>query len=510
MNIFKKLYCRTYQTIFKVMIPFMPYKNPIIKNNLLEIINIVKENKANKPIIITDKIICKTGLLDQLFNKLDEANIQYYLFDNVMPNPTNTSIEELYDEIKSLNIDSIVAVGGGSVIDFAKGFGIKLVKPNKALSKFKGVLKVRKKLPLFIAAPTTAGTGSEVTITTVITDPIKEYKFTINDFNLVPKYAILDAKLLEKLPSDLVATTGMDALTHAVEAYIGRSRTKETKKASLDAVKIIYENLENAVFEGDLKSKENMLYASYYAGIAFRKSYVGYVHALAHAIGGKYHLAHGYTNAIILPIILKEYDKKIYKKIASLAKYSGMVNNDVSDKDAFNSFVDWILNLNNKFNLPKRIKEINTSDVDSIVNYANAEANPLYPVPVLYDKTELKSIVAKIMYRKNLIDNAENIIGKNVDIIIDRPIGYIHHDILYSLNYGYIPGVFALDNEEQDVYVLGEDKPLSSYSGKVIAIVHRLDDVEDKWVVANKDYTKEEIEELVSFQEKYFDSVIIK
>ena len=405
MNIFYKFYCRCYQTIFKLMIPFMPYKNPIIKNSLLDIKDIIKKHNIKSPLIITDKVILNNGLLKSLLDDLKEHNISYVLYDEVLPNPTNSSIEDLYLKLKSSSIDMLIAVGGGSVIDFAKGFGIKLVKPNKSLNKFKGVLKVRKRLPLFVASPTTAGTGSEVTITTVITDPIKEYKFTINDFNLMPKYAVLDANLLEKLPSHLVATTGMDALTHAVEAFIGRSTTKETKKASIDAVKLIYENLENAVVNKDLKAKENMLHASYYAGIAFRKSYVGYVHALAHAIGGKYHLAHGYTNSIILPIMLKRYGKSVYKKLAILARESKLVNKDIDNESAANIFIDWINCLNSKFNIPHFIKEINESDLEQLAKNASKEANPLYPVPILLSKKDLKECLEKISNRKNLSNN---------------------------------------------------------------------------------------------------------
>ena len=329
MNIFRRFNCRTYQTIFKLLIPFLPYRKPKIKNSLFDIKEIILENKKSNPLIITDNVIYSQGLLDNLLNDLKENSIKFNLFNEVLPNPTSSSIEALYKRIENLKIDCLIAIGGGSVIDFAKGLGIKLVKPNKDLNRFKGVLKVRKKLPLFIACPTTCGTGSEVTVTTVITDDVKEYKFTINDFSLIPNYAILDSNLLKKLPSHLVATTGMDALTHAVEAYIGRSRTKETKKSSVDAARLIYENIENAALLNDLNAKNKMLYASYYAGIAFRKSYVGYVHALAHAIGGKYHLAHGYTNAIILPIMLDLYGKSCYKKVADLARKAGIVDKNI-------------------------------------------------------------------------------------------------------------------------------------------------------------------------------------
>lgn len=194
-----------------------------------------------------------------------------------------------------------------------------MTKPNQPLSRMKGILKVHKRLPLLIAIPTTAGTGSETTLAAVITDAKTRHKYAINDFPLIPRYAVLDPKVTLSLPPFITATTGMDALTHAVEAYIGNSTTPDTRKDALRAVKLIFSNLDTAYTDGsNVEARKNMLKASFYAGCAFTKSYVGYVHAVAHSLGGEYNVPHGLANAILLPFVLEAYGKKIQKNCTDL------------------------------------------------------------------------------------------------------------------------------------------------------------------------------------------------
>ena len=193
------------------------------------------------------------------------------------------------------------------------------VKPNQSLAQMKGILKVHKKLPLLMAVPTTAGTGSETTLAAVITDADTRYKYAINDFPLIPRYAVLDPKVTLSLPPFITATTGMDALTHAVEAYIGNSTTIDTRRDALKAVKLIFENIDIAYEHGDnIQARRNMLHASFYAGCAFTKSYVGYVHAVAHSLGGQYNVPHGLANAILLPLVLREYAPALTKSSTDL------------------------------------------------------------------------------------------------------------------------------------------------------------------------------------------------
>lgn len=276
-------------------------------------------------------------------------------------------------------------------MDCAKAVGARAVKPNQSLAQMKGILKIHKKLPLLMAVPTTAGTGSETTLAAVITDADTRYKYAINDFPLIPRYAVLDPKVTLSLPPFITATTGMDALTHAVEAYIGNSTTIDTRKDALKAVKLIFENIYTAYDHGDnIQARRNMLHASFYAGCAFTKSYVGYVHAVAHSLGGEYNVPHGLANAILLPMVLREYGSCIDKKLHNLAVAAGLADKSTPDHEAAELFIQAIEEMKAKFGIGNTVKEIQETDIPKLAHYADKEANPLYPVPKLMDASELE------------------------------------------------------------------------------------------------------------------------
>ncbi len=391
MNIFFKAYCRLYQLLLKLSIPYLPYRTPKILNSYNDISLIIKKNKLNNIFIVTGPNIYKKGLLNELENNLKQNNINYYIFNKTKSNPTINNVLEAKKEYIENKCSAIIAFGGGSPMDLAKILGASIVT-NKPINKMKGLLKIRKKLPLLIAIPTTAGSGSETTLAAVITDD-NHIKYPINDFCLIPKYVLLDYKLTLSLPKNITCTTGMDALTHAIEAYIGQSLTNETKMYSLKAIELILNNLFKAYQYNDEEAKNNMLIASFYAGCAFTKSYVGYVHALAHAIGGKYNLPHGLLNAIILPKVLIKYDKSIYKKIAFIAKANNIATENDNNESSFNKFINYILELNNKMNIPTKINELNENDIHYLATLAFNEANPLYPVPKLFSIKDLEDIL---------------------------------------------------------------------------------------------------------------------
>lgn len=400
MNVFYKAYCRLYQLCFKIALPFLPYRKPIILDSEEAIIGVLKEKNINSVLIATGKGIVNAGLLSPLTAILDNNNIRYVIYDGTVPNPTIDNIEEARKIYIGNKLCGIIAIGGGSVLDLAKIVGARVAKPNKSVSQMKGQLKIRKKIPLLIAIPTTSGTGSEVTIAAVITDSKTHHKYPINDFCLIPEYAVLDYRNTLGLPKSITSTTGMDALTHAVEAYISNTRTKETKKMSLTAIKQIVENIKICYHNPDNKeARKNMLYASHYAGIAFTKAYVGYVHAIAHALGGKYNIAHGLANAIILPIMLEEYGSSVYKKIKEIAVYSGLAFNNDSPKIATKKFIDWIYAANKEMDISINIASIEEKDIDEIASFAVKEANPLYPVPKLMSKNEIKQVIYKIKFK---------------------------------------------------------------------------------------------------------------
>lgn len=397
MNIFKKAYARTYQTIFKLAIPLMPYREPKILKTNEEVVDVLKSHNKSSVLLVTDKGIRGLNLTKALETAITKAGLTLSVFDKTIPNPTTDNVEEALELFKSNSCDCLVAFGGGSVMDCAKAVGARVVYPNKPLSKMKGVMKVTRKIPLLIAVPTTAGTGSETTLAAVITDSKTRHKYAINSFPLIPSFALLDASLTTGLPKHITSTTGMDALTHAIEAYIGNSTTKQTRTAAEFAVKTIFENLLQAYNNGnDLKARENMLLASYKAGVAFTKSYVGYVHAVAHSLGGKYNIPHGLANAIILPVVLKKFGKAVHKKLWKLGIVAGLFDKTTSYEDGANKFIAHIEELNKQMNIPKTIPEINPADIPKLAKTAEHEANPLYPVPVLFTAKELEVIYHQI------------------------------------------------------------------------------------------------------------------
>ena len=275
-------------------------------------------------------------------------------------------------------------------MDCAKALGARVAYPKKKLSQLKGILKIHRKLPPLVAIPTTAGTGSEVTLATIITDSAKHHKYALMDFTLIPRYAVLDPSVTFSLPPHLTATTGMDALTHAVEAYIGRSTTKETRRLALEATNLVFENIENAYTNGyNQVARENMLHAAYKAGLAFSKSYVGYIHAVAHSLGGQYGTPHGLANTVIMPYVLEAYGKKIHKKLHKLAIAAGIATYNDTDKEAAEKFIKAIKTLNSNMGIPDKISGILEEDIPVMAAFAEKEANPLYPVPVLMTQKEL-------------------------------------------------------------------------------------------------------------------------
>lgn len=393
MHPLKKIYCRIFQAAFRFVMPLLPYREPKILNHTDEIVPLLKEREINSILLVTGKHIHKTPAVLQLKKALKEADIKCITYDETCANPTTENVAAATALYQKEHCGAILAFGGGSPMDCAKAVGACITYPKKSISQMKGLLKVRKKLPLLIAVPTTAGTGSEVTITSVITDANLKHKYTINSFPLIPDYAVLDPSVTFTLPPGLTASTGMDALTHAIEAYIGGSTTKETHAYALESVSLIFKYLETAYWDGTNEmARKNMLYASYIAGIAFSKSYVGYVHAIAHSLGGQYNVPHGLANAILLPLVLESYGETVYQKLHELAVAVGLsTESDIIEFSA-KQFIQAIRDMNTRMDIPKGFTCIKTSDIPMMAQYADKEANPLYPVPKLMDANELQEI----------------------------------------------------------------------------------------------------------------------
>ena len=398
MNRFRKMYCRTFQTVFKIALPFLPYRKPKIVGSVKALPEILKKRRCENVLIITDTGIRKLGLTQRLEKVLAKNEIPYTIYDRTVANPTTENVAEAVELYRANDCRAIIGFGGGSSMDCAKATGARIAKPHQSLAKMKGILKVHKRLPLLIAIPTTAGTGSETTLAAVITDAETRYKYAINDFPLIPRYAVLDPKVTLSLPPAITASTGMDALTHAVEAFIGNSTTYGTRKDALLAVKLIFENLDTVYNDGsNLDARRNMLHASFYAGCAFTKSYVGYVHAVAHSLGGQYNVPHGYANAVILPMVLEAYGSAVYKKLDKLAVEAGIADPEDSYEEGAKKFIQAIKDMKLRFHIGNTIPEIREEDIPKLAHYADKEANPLYPVPVLMNARELENFYYGLM-----------------------------------------------------------------------------------------------------------------
>lgn len=401
MNIFKKAWCRIYQKVTFVAMAFMPWRIPQVisgENCFENTAELLSKKQVTRPLIVCDKSALDRHALDGFFQAA-KGVLQYVVYDEVLPNPTVKQVKRGAEIYRENNCNGILAFGGGSVMDCAKGIGALIVRPDKSVNQLKGLLKVRKKLPTFVAVPTTAGTGSECTVAAVITDAETRDKYAINDFSLIPHFAVLDPVLTQALPPFLTATTGMDALTHAVEAYIGHSNTKKTKAQAEEAVKLVFENLETATRNGNnLTARANMQRAAYLAGLAFTRAYVGSVHALAHSLGGYYGIAHGLANAVLLPVVLKKYGKRVYKKLARLAAVIGVVQNNDSAEEASKNFIDAIFDLNKRLNIPENFGgKIKPQDIPELAKHAEKETNPLYPVPQLWTSKQFEEVFEQVM-----------------------------------------------------------------------------------------------------------------
>lgn len=391
----KKAFYRAYQKTFKAAEYFFDWSEPqLLKGagSVKELPALVKSKGITSVLVVTGKRHTKLNLLADLYEQLDAQNIKYTVFDSVQPNPSIENIEEARRLYLKNACEGIIAFGGGSPIDCAKVAGARVTNPNLSVAQMRGELKIKHKLPPFFAVPTTAGTGTEATLAAVVTNMQTHEKYAVNDPKLRPKYAVLDPELTTGLPADITAATGMDALTHAVEAYIGLSGTKSTDAYAEKATRLIFENLESAYNDGqNLEARENMLVGSYYAGMAFTRAYVGYVHAIAHTLGGLYGTPHGLANAVILPHVLDYYGDTAYAKLARLAEIVGLGGYSQADK-AMN-FIDAIREMNKRMNIPEHFDFIKDEDIPTIVERALKEGNPLYPVPRIMDEADCERVV---------------------------------------------------------------------------------------------------------------------
>ncbi len=395
MNPFVTLGCRLFQRGLYLASLFLPFRLPKEIEGEDGLAEEILSRGLKKPLLVTDKYLHSIHMEEKVTSAFDEKGLGYALFSDVDQNPTFSMAEAGYKAYVESGCDCLVALGGGSAMDAAKVIAVRVAYPDKDLAKFKGLLKIHRKLVPLFAIPTTAGTGSEATVAAVIVNDANRDKFQIDDTKLIPTGAVFDPKLLSALPPRVIAATGMDALTHAVESFIGQSNFPSTKRDALEAISLIHEHL-IPFYEhpDDEKEARLMQRAAFLAGAAFTRSYVGYVHALAHALGGTYNLPHGYANAVLLPHVLKAYGKKAHRKLSMLSDHLKLVPASSSREEKADAFIAYIEKMNEFLNIPSAFEGVvKEEDIFALSGHAAKEGNPLYPVPRVMNRKELETVL---------------------------------------------------------------------------------------------------------------------
>ena len=359
-----------------------------------------------KILIVTDSIISKLGLLQGLTDALTAGGADFVVFDEITPDAPIPLIEKGIDCFRQHGCDAIVAFGGGSSMDASKALAVAISNP-KPLRQLAGYFKGLRAPVKIYAVPTTAGTGSEVTVAAVISDPAKHQKLVIVDPRMVPKMAALDPTLMTGLPPHITAATGIDALTHAIEAFIGHWTTPYSDGMALAAVGLIFGNLRSAYHNGqDLQAREKMALASTYAGFAFTRANVGYVHAIAHQFGGLYHTPHGLANAIMLPLVLRYSAPVVTERLALLAVAAKLGTDDENHELLAKKFLDAVEQLNAELGIPTELAALQEADIPELARAACHEAHTGYPVPRYMNLAQCEDLIRQVLPRAPAVQSA--------------------------------------------------------------------------------------------------------
>lgn len=398
----RKLGCRAFQYGMKIGMCVLPWRVPKLMQgpgSVKKLPAAVKRRGFKKVLIVTDHTLTNLGLLDGMLDAMADSGLDYVIYDGVGPNPADENVEDGVVMFRERHCDCMIAFGGGSPMDCAKAVGARIARPRKKVNRLQGLFRVLRPIPVIFAVPTTAGTGSETTIAAVITESATHHKASINDLCLMPKFAVLDPELTTGLPPKVTSTTGMDALCHAVEAYTNHIYNSGLEQDMCrKAVKLVYDNLLNAYRDGsDLEARQNMQQAAFYGGRAFTRGSVGYVHAIGHTLGGLYGTPHGLAMSILLPHVMRAFGSVVWKRLGELSDVCGLTEKDAADSEKAEAFICWIENLKVQMDIPEYPDMIRAEDVDQIVEWAEKEGNPLYPVPVIWSRDEFKEFILSLM-----------------------------------------------------------------------------------------------------------------
>lgn len=347
-----------------------------------------------KVLIVTDAPLVQLGMIDPIVNSLKAQGVDAEIFDEVEPDPTDTIIFKGEARALSCGADAVLAVGGGSSMDAGKVIAVATagLKPLEGPGLVKGM-----GLPLF-AIPTTAGTGSEATTAAVITDTETQTKKGMGGPGFTPVAAALDPLLMQKLPPSITAATGMDALTHAIEAFISHWHAPGSDRYALASAKLIFDNLPTAYSNGeDLDARESMAIAAAYGGFAINSALVGYTHAIAHHLGARYHLPHGLLNAVLLPHVLEYSREAASPRLAEMARFVGLGGEGSSESELVDAILAKITALNKTLDIPEKLDAIKQEDIPSLVEGALKEGRS-YPVPLYMDEDSCTAILKAVSH----------------------------------------------------------------------------------------------------------------
>jgi lactaldehyde reductase len=377
---------------------YVPSINIMGKGCLKEIAPYIQELNLKKALVVTDKFLVKSGIAGKLLAVLDEAGINYVVYDEVKPNPTCKNVHDGVDFLNAHECDYLISIGGGSPQDTAKAIGI-VATNGGYIADYEGVHKSKNKSLPIVAVNTTAGTSSEVTINYVITDEERKIKMVMVDKNSIATISVNDPELMVDKPAALTAATGMDALTHAIEALVTPGAYPVTDATALAAVELIFANLARTVKNGhDIEAREQMIYAIFLGGLAFNNAGLGYVHAMAHQLGGVYDLPHGVCNAMLLPYVEEENAKYVPEKFRAIAKAIGLQVVGRSDKECADFVIESIKALSKEVGIPAKLSELGVDEVDLDLLSENAMKDACAPGnPFIPTKEEVIALFRKIL-----------------------------------------------------------------------------------------------------------------
>ena len=371
---FYRIYCRAFQAAMKLGNYFLGYRTPETMEGAgcsLALPEALRSRGAGKALIVTGPNIRRRGMLDPFLAAMDAAGLPYAVFSDLVPNPTSENVEAGLTVYLREGCESLVAFGGGGPMDCAKAIAARAVRPKRSVTQLQGVLTVRRRIP----------------------DAATHRKASIIDPAILPDLAVLDPDLTRSLPPAVTAETGLDALCHAVEAYTNRTYcTALENDLARRAVRLIYDNLLPAYRDGsDAAARQEMQRAAFYAGRAFTRGCVGYVHAVGHTLGGLYGVPHGRAMGILLPHVLRQYGAAAHRRLAELADVCGLGGG--SDAEKAERFIAWIESVRRETGIPDRAEMIRDEDIPRIIRWAMREANPLYPVPAVWGEADFRRLL---------------------------------------------------------------------------------------------------------------------